>query len=355
MTGPIHGAIDCDVHVVVPGTTALLPYLEPYWAEQVRTRGVDDLTLTSTMPHSPFATRSDWRPSQGKAASKIELLREHLLDPFDLSIAICNCVWGAQAIHSEDFAVALCRAVNTWIAKEWLDKDSRLRASIVIPTQSPSRAAEEIEHWAHDSRFVQVLVLAGSDVPLGRRQMWPIYRAAEKHELPLCVHAGNSYRHAPTILGWPSYFYEEYVGYAGLMQSQLLSLLVEGVFTECPNLRVVLAESGIGWLPAFLWRAEKGWRGLRAEVPWVSRSPIEIIRESVRLTAQPFDGPTNSEDLARLLDQIGSDEMLLFSTDYPHWQFEGNTVLPDIFPDALARKIAIDNPKQTYRRLGRMQ
>jgi hypothetical protein len=87
----------------------------------------------------------------------------------------------------------------------------------------------------------------------------------------------------------------------------------------------------------------------------VSRSPIEIIRESVRLTAQPFDGPTNSEDLARLLDQIGSDEMLLFSTDYPHWQFEGNSVLPDIFPDALARKIAIDNPKQTYRRLGRMQ
>jgi len=355
MAPQVSGAIDCDVHVNVPGTSALLPYLEPYWVEQVTTRGVDDLVLTSTMPHSPFATRSDWRPPQGKAASTIELLRSHLLGPFDLSIAICNCVWGAQAIHSEDLAAALCRAVNTWIANEWLDKDSRLRASIVVPLQSPSRAAEEIDHWSNDARFVQVLLLAGSDVPLGRRQMWPIYRAAERHALPVCIHAGNSYRHAPTILGWPSYFYEEYVSYASLMQSQLLSLLAEGVFTECPNLRVVLAEAGIGWLPGFLWRAEKGWRGLRAEVPWVTRSPIEIVRECVRLTAQPFDGPTNKEDLDRLFDQIGSDEMLLFSTDYPHWQFDGLAVLPNTVTDALARKIAIDNPRQTYPRLGRLQ
>jgi len=224
-----------------------------------------------------------------------------------------------------------------------------------VPTQSPSRAAEEIDHWSGDSRFVQVLLLAGSDVPLGRRQMWPIYKAAERHSLPVCIHAGNSYRHAPTILGWPSYFYEEYAGYASLMQSQLLSLLAEGVFTEYPGLRVVLAEAGIGWLPGFLWRAEKGWKGLRTEVPWVKRSPIETVRECVRLTAQPFDGPTNKEDLDRLFDQIGTDEMLLFSTDYPHWQFEGLAVLPNTVTDALARKIAIDNPRQTYQRLGRLQ
>ena len=43
--------------------------------------------------------------------------------------------------------------------------------------------------------------------------------------------------------------------------------------------------------------------------------------------------------------------MLLFSTDYPHWQFEGNDALPDGLPDALVQKILIDNPLETYPRL----
>jgi 3-phenylpropionate/trans-cinnamate dioxygenase ferredoxin subunit len=33
-------------------------------------------------------------------------------------------------------AAAFARALNDWIAKEWLDRDPRLRASIVVPTQN---------------------------------------------------------------------------------------------------------------------------------------------------------------------------------------------------------------------------
>jgi len=46
-----------------------------------------------------------------------------------------------------------------------------------------------------------------------------------------------------------------------------------------------------------------------------------------------------------------SDELLLFSTDYPHWQFEGNNALPDGLSSGLVRKIMIDNPLATYGRL----
>ena len=37
--------------------------------------------------------------------------------------------------------------------------------------------------------------------------------------------------------------------------------------------------------------------------------------------------------LARTLEHIGSDDMLLFSTDYPHWHFDGEDVLPDGLSD----------------------
>jgi predicted TIM-barrel fold metal-dependent hydrolase len=46
-----------------------------------------------------------------------------------------------------------------------------------------------------------------------------------------------------------------------------------------------------------------------------------------------------------------SDELLLFSTDYPHWQFEGDAALPEGLSPDLVRKIMIDNPHATYTRL----
>ncbi len=40
--------IDCDIHPAVGGTrTTLLPYLDDHWKEQVESRAIDGLDLTS--------------------------------------------------------------------------------------------------------------------------------------------------------------------------------------------------------------------------------------------------------------------------------------------------------------------
>jgi predicted TIM-barrel fold metal-dependent hydrolase len=43
--------------------------------------------------------------------------------------------------------------------------------------------------------------------------------------------------------------------------------------------------------------------------------------------------------------------LLLFSSDYPHWQFDDDQVLPEGLSPELVRKIMIDNPHATYARL----
>jgi predicted TIM-barrel fold metal-dependent hydrolase len=48
---------------------------------------------------------------------------------------------------------------------------------------------------------------------------------------------------------------------------------------------------------------------------------------------------------------MGSDRLLLFSSDYPHWQFDGDAVLPQRLPSDTIRKILMDNPRETYARL----
>src|SRR3979490_454085 len=99
-------------------------------------------------------------------------------------------------------AAAFCKAINDWIAAEWLARDPRLRASIVVPVRAPGLGVEETERGAADNRFVSVLVLAQGESLLGRRHYWPVYQAAEKYKLPIGVHAGSQYRGAPSSTGW---------------------------------------------------------------------------------------------------------------------------------------------------------
>ena len=344
--------IDCDIHPAVGGTrTTLLPYLDDHWKEQVVSRAIDGLDLTSYPPNMPLCGRPDWRPEAGKPGSDLAMVQRGAFDQLGASHAICNVLYGAQAVYDPYMAAAFCKAINDWIAAEWLSRDARLRASIVVPLQAPELAVEEIERRANDPRFVSILVLAQGEMLLGRRHYWPVLAAAEKHKLPLAIHAGSAYRFAPSSIGWPSHRYEYYFVEAQAFQAQLLSLIYEGVFGKFPGLKVVLMESGVSWLPAFMWRANKTWRGVRVEVPWVEREPAAIIRDHVRLTMQPFDAPDDAASVEDIIDQIGSDKMFLFASDYPHWQFEGDDPIPPHLPAHIIDRMCAENPLETFPRL----
>jgi hypothetical protein len=345
------GAIDCDVHPSVPDVTALLPHLDEFWRDSAVDRGLNSLDSNSYPLKSPLTSRPEWRNKSGLPAADAKTVTDQVFGQWKSGTAILNCLYGVQLLFSEDMAKAFCQAVNDYIAKEWLDRDPRLRASIVIPMQSVEYAVDEIERCAKDKRFVQVLVLTMQEVPLGRRHFWPIYAACEKHGLPLGIHAGSAYRNPVTSLGWPTWYIEDYAAQAPGFQSQMASLICEGVFAKHPALKVVLIESGVTWLPGFLWRFGKFWRGLRTEVPWVDRAPWEIVRDHFRLTIQPFDAPDDPHGVERAIEHLRSDDILLYASDYPHWQFDGDNVIPKGFSPELRRKIAIDNPLATYARL----
>jgi predicted TIM-barrel fold metal-dependent hydrolase len=341
--------IDCDLHPASPKMAQLLPYLDVHWRESIVSRGIDGLELAAYPSGAEISARPDWRAT-GTGAD-VETLCRQALDPYGTSIGILSCLHGSIAMYSEDMGAALASAVNDWLVDEWLAKDSRLRASITVCMRDPGLAVAEIERRATDKRFVQVLLMVSGDMPLGRRMMWPIYEAAQKHGLPIAVHAGSIGHHSMTAAGWPSTFLEDYISQAPAVQGQILSLIAEGTLQRFQDLNFVFLESGFTWLPGFLWRIDKEWRGLRREVPWVDEAPSGIIRTRMRFSIQPADAP-DAETLAKTVQQIDSDELLLFSTDYPHWQFDDDEgPLPDGLPDRLLSRIARENALATYPRL----
>ncbi|MCA3366182.1 MAG: amidohydrolase family protein, partial [Roseomonas sp.] len=160
-----------------------------------------------------------------------------------------------------------------------------------------------------------------------------------------------NWRHPVTSVGWPSYYLEEYTANSMGFQSSLASLITEGVFVKFPKLKVVLLESGVSWLPSFLWRLVKSWKGVRFEVPWLDRPPSEYVRDHVRLSIRPLDVPEEADTMARLMDHLGSDELLLWSSDWPHAHFQGDSTVPQGLDPGLLKKIMVDNPRATYARL----
>jgi len=347
-TSVLAGAIDCDVHPPLPRRADLLPYVDNYWREVMISREIDVLELTGF----PERTRPYMRPDWAGEGDPLERMQRNLLDPLDLGHAILNVVSGAHALFDPYLSEVICRATNDWIAEKWLDRDPRLRASLLVPFQNVEAAVEEIERRAGDKRFVQILTLAMTELPLGRRIYWPIYEAAEKHGFALGVHAGTNFRSAPSHSGFHSFLIEDHVAMPQGFSTQVASLIAEGVFVKFPKLKAVMIESGVTWVPPLMWRMSKDWRGARVEVPWVKEAPAHVIREHVRMTSQPFDGPDDAADLERALSHLLSDDMLLFSSDYPHWHFEGFDVLPAGLPEKLLDKVLRGNALATYPRLG---
>lgn len=343
------GAIDCDVHPRVPDIQALRRYMNEYWRETVAVRGIDAFETIAYPRHAPMTLRPDY--AEARADQDVRSLGRLLLDPHGFGFAILNCLYAVQMIRDSHMAAAFAQAVNDWVRHEWLDRDPRLRASIVVPYQSTEQAVAEVERCAADNRFVQALFIAGTEEPLGKQRYWPIYEACERLGLTIGIHAGSSYHHAVTGSGWPTYWAEDYAASSLAFHAQVGSLVAEGVFVKYPKLKAVLLESGVTWLPPYLWRLNKFWRGVRLEVPWIDRLPTEIVRDHIRLTTAPFDAPDDPDVVARILDQLPSTDMLLFASDFPHWQYDGDAMLPTGLDPVLSRRILIDNARKTYPRL----
>jgi predicted TIM-barrel fold metal-dependent hydrolase len=348
--------IDCDVHPTVPAISALFDYLPERWRDYCVEHGIAGLAPALYPSRAALSATPDSRVPGREPASDPDLVRAQVLDAGPARRAILNCLYAVQPIRNEDWACAMASAVNDWLAQRWLATDSRFRASIVVSARNPTRAAAEIERMAAHPGFVQVLLLAGSQVPLGNRAYWPIYSAAEAAGLPVGIHPGYAGGNPPSPVGWPATHLAEYAASSLAMQSQLTSLVCEGVFEQFPELAVVLLESGVSWLPSLMWRLDKNWKGLRREVPWVAEAPSAAIRRSVRLSIAPFDGPHEPDRarrfVPRFLDQIGSVDMLLFASDHPHWHHgdPDELLLRWLSPDE-RRAVLRDNAEATYPRL----
>lgn len=299
-----HAVIDCDIHHDT-GMERIKPYLPRAYRELTDTYG-------NAVPGGD--------PRGGVA--DLQTLRQAYLDDRPIAYGILTGTnYGVQAAPNYEYAVELCRAINTYTAEHWLAGESRLKGSIVIPKQQPSYAAKEIERMAAHPDMIQVLISNGAFMPYGNRFYDPIYEACERHGLPLTIHAGMEgvgINNPMTGVGYVTTRAEWLFSRTQVMMAHVASMIFEGVFERFPKLRVVLQEAGVLWAVPYLWRLDQDWKGLRVQTPWVKRFPSEYFREHFRLTTQWVESPANDDLKNELLEQLDAERTLMFASNYPY-------------------------------------
>jgi predicted TIM-barrel fold metal-dependent hydrolase len=281
-------------------------------------------------------------------------LARYFFDVYGIDYGILNkeSSLGIGLSPEPDFAAAVASALNDVIVTDWLPVDPRFRASLIVSVADPELAAREIHRLGDHPGIVQVLLPSGARIPYGQRYYHPIYAAATSHGLPVGIHPGTEgvgVSGPPSAVGYPGSYLEWHTGLVCSTIGHLLSLVCEGVFVRFPDLRVVLIEGGLSWLPPVLWRFDKNWKALRQTAPWLTRPPSEYVRDHILLTTQPIEEPPRAEDLAAILGMFDVGRMVMFASDFPHW--DGDTVdfAARAFPAPVRARVLRETARQLYR------
>lgn len=339
---PSHLIIDCDVHQGVHDVQEIARRLPANF----RDRGVATLNRNEyKQPHGGDRVDAN--------ASSYEALRTGLLDHFPYAAGIASGTFTRVGLLPDlDYAAALLSAYNDYVADYWLARDERLLGAITVSMADPHLAAREIRRLGAEDKWAMVTITSTTFFPLGNRFYHPVFEACAEMNLPLALHPGGEgtgAAHPPTANGFPTTYLEWHTNLSASYMTQTCSALCEGIFVKFPDLRLILLEGGFSWLPHLKWRLDKNWKGLRDTVPWLEMAPSEYLAGHVWMSTQPIEEPPGRGQLQQMIEIAQVEDALMFSSDFPHWDYDDPTHALRPLPDAMKEKIYFKNALKALR------
>ena len=248
-------------------------------------------------------------------------LRDQDCDGVQAEVLFGLHFYGGNKITDGEVLVEFYRIYNDWLADFCSYDRERLVGLASIPNVSVEVAVAE-------ARRVAKLGLGGFDVSEfqcpGMMPLWnpywdPFWKAAAELNLPVHFHTIGRPGGTPTgslEKDLPETLKQVYLAARKpqsplFMSDTLCSIIQGGALERYPTLRVVLAESGIGWIPFILERMDCGYEERFKDKTPLKMKPSDYWRRQCRATFQ------NDRIGAKLLDDLGI-ENVMWASDYPH-------------------------------------
>ena len=212
-------------------------------------------------------------------------------------------------------AAANCRAYNNWVFDFCRPHPTRLIPVSHIPTKDVDEAIKELTRTAALGAKAAML---GSDfgagVPYGDSYYDPLWAEAEALDIPMTIHPSTG-KNSLTSMAYPNRedLTTWWVNIHGgeNVKMNFTSFFNHGTFDRFPNLKVVVLESGIGWIVWWLDRMDE-----KFEVNGFT-TPMELM-PSEYFKRQGFIAMDPDERLVRFSIEVLGADKFVWAYDFPH-------------------------------------
>ena len=228
-------------------------------------------------------------------------------------------VGGETFGKSEDpeFEFACVRAYNDWLLEDWAGASDRLIPQCIVPLFPIEAAVAEIRRAVgrgHRGVVYPSVPMELRNVPhINDAAYDPLWATCQELQVPICFHAGAST--AIQIPAYPGYSPAMASAFRAISRpassvSVLVNLLISRILMRFPNLKVVLAESGLGW-GAYLLE----YTDFQATGDQLPRNGYDVMPSAMFKRNCYLVGWYDRASL-RVRDYIGT-ENILWSTQFP--------------------------------------
>jgi predicted TIM-barrel fold metal-dependent hydrolase len=253
-------------------------------------------------------------------------------------------------LKDREWAVALCRAYNTFLHEEFIKASPRLKAVALLPVQEPEACAPELRRAVTQLGLVGAMLSADGSHLLGDKSYLPLYEEADRLGVMLGIHASGSHLGGAGVDMFPRFIQAHTCSHAFGQMRQITSMIFEGIPERFPNLRIAYLEAGCGWAPYWMERMDDEFakRG-RVEAPALKKKPSEYIRSGNIY----FSCEADEWLLPQALKLVGENQ-IVYASDFPHWDNSYPGSIDEIrtrgdITEAQKRKILADNCRRLYK------
>jgi hypothetical protein len=223
----------------------------------------------------------------------------------------------------------LCWAYNRWLTEKVMpEANGRFYSMLCLPFNDPDMALKHVETFGdrkHVGGFMVTTVR--SNMGVQENAYMKVYRAIEERGLVLSFHSGPNWGE-PIYRSCNRFISAHALGFTWYNVVHCTNWVINGMGERFPKLPVVWIESGLAWVPFLMQKLDHEYMLRPSEAPLLKKKPSDYMRD-MYYSSQPME----IQDMGALettFRMINAETQLLYSSDYPHWDFDLPATISDL-------------------------
>jgi len=223
----------------------------------------------------------------------------------------------------------LCWSYNRWLTEKVLpESGGRFYSMLSLPFSDPDESLRQVETFGdrkHVGGFMVTTVR--SHMAVNDNAYMKVYRAIEERGLVLSFHSGPNWGE-PIFKSCNRFLSVHALGFTWYNVLHLTNWVINGMGERFPKLPVIWIESGLAWIPFLMQRLDHEYMLRPSECPLLKKKPSDYMRD-MYYSSQPME----IQDMGALectFRMINAETQLLYSSDYPHWDFDLPSTIWDL-------------------------